>query len=700
MIFDFPESPSEVESTLKSLYKAIDEGYCLCELVLDGLGRPVDYRFLEVNPLFEQISGLSNVCGRTAFEVIPNLEPSWLEMYADVALRGIARRFEQESVALGRWYSVFAAAVAPRGRFALLFRDITAQKHTEAALRESERHARAMIDSLADGFLSVSADWRITYINPQGEELVRPLGLGRQQLIGLSLWEAFPGLAGTPFVALFQKAMQESRSQRIEEYFAPLDSWFDVRCYTAQGGLSIHFRDITATKRANEAIRQSEIRFRELAEAMPQLVWTATREGEVEYYNSRVSDYHGAWQDEQGRWRWSGLLHEEDRAPTMQAWERALRLGVAYQATHRVQMSTGDYRWHLSRGLPVRDAEGRIARWYGAATDVHDLRVAEDALRESEARFRTMTEALPQMVWSSDAAGSIDFFNARWYEFTGVAEGASDGEAWRVLFHPDDQAAIAHRWRHSLRTGDALEIESRLRHRSGGYRWVLGRTAPVREGGRIVRWLGSFTDIHEMKQAQDHRRMLMEELNHRVKNTLAVVQSLAFQTLRTDRGPSEQRAALEGRLRALAAAHEVLTRESWASVSLREIITSTRNTCGVEPNRIRLAGPDLMLQPKQGVALAMAFHELCTNALKYGSLSSPDGMAAVAWEVRDGGEFSFTWRESGGPVVQAPVKLGFGTRMLRRLFVSEFGAAVDLTFEPSGFICKASGWLGRPTIPK
>jgi len=551
------------EPVLRALFNAVDEGYCLCELVYDADGRPIDYRFLEVNPLFEEMTGLRNACGRTAYDLIPDLEPHWLDLYASVALRGGARRFERQSEAMGRWFTVFVAPVEPRGRFALVFRDITGQKRAEAAVQASETQARTIIDSLSDGFISISADWRITYVNPRGEAVVAPLGRHRGNLLGVVLWEAFPGLIGTPFEALYRRSMAERVGLSLEEYFEPLDSWFDVRCHPVGDGLAIHFLDITDRRQADAAVREREARFRQLADAMPQLVWTATADGTVDYYNSRVGAFRGAVRDQDGAWRWSGLLHPEDSAPTFAAWERARRLEIAYQATHRIQMADGAFRWHLSRAVPVRDEHGRVARWFGTATDIHDLRTAEDLLRESEERFRTITEVMPQMVWSARADGYTDFFNARWYEFTGAPEGSTDGNGWRALYHPDDQEEIAARWSASLRTGDPYEIECRLRHRSGGYRWVLSRAAPMREAGRAVRWFGSCTDIDEMKRAQEHRKLLMEELNHRVKNTLAVVQSLAFQSLRGDTPERDrQTTAFYGRLRALAAAHDVLIRES------------------------------------------------------------------------------------------------------------------------------------------
>jgi len=167
--------------------------------------------------------------------------------------------------------------------------------------------------------------------------------------------------------------------------------------------------------------------------------------------------------------------------------------------------------WLLA--APVRGADQRIDGAVVVQLDITDQVRAEQALRTSEAKFRTITEAMPQMVWSALPDGYHDFYNRRWYEYTGVPEGSTDGEAWNGMFHPDDQPLAWERWRHSLSTGEVYEIEYRLRHHSGQYRWVLGRALPVRnEQGEIVRWMGTCTDIHEQKLAQEALKASEESL--------------------------------------------------------------------------------------------------------------------------------------------------------------------------------------------
>ena len=214
----------------------------------------------------------------------------------------------------------------------------------------------------------------------------------------------------------------------------------------------------------------------------------------------------------------------------------------------------GNARWVEATARPIKAPDGSVVEVMLIHEDVTDRLLADRALRASEAQFRTIADAMPQMVWSTLPDGYHDYYNHQWYEFTGVPAGTTDGEGWNGMFHPDDQPRAWEVWRHSLKTGEPYEIEYRLRHRSGEYRWVLGRALPVRnEQGQIVRWMGTCTDIHEQKQARDellaiNRRKddFLAMLAHELRNPLAPI-STAAQLLKAapfDRARVERSAAI------------------------------------------------------------------------------------------------------------------------------------------------------------
>ncbi|HSD16703.1 MAG TPA: PAS domain-containing protein [Thermomonas sp.] len=191
---------------------------------------------------------------------------------------------------------------------------------------------------------------------------------------------------------------------------------------------------------------------------------------------------------------------------------------------------------------PIRDANGQVDGIFVQGADVTDREEALTALREGEARFRTIANLVPQMVWSTLPDGYHDYYNQRWYDFTGMPDGSTDGEGWNGMFHPDDQAIAWQRWRHSLASGEPYEIEYRLRDRNGEYQWVLGRALPVRDGsGTIVRWMGTCTAIHELKRVQQaleasqaalrvadqHKDQFLATLAHELRNPLSPIATAA-----------------------------------------------------------------------------------------------------------------------------------------------------------------------------
>jgi two-component sensor histidine kinase len=208
--------------------------------------------------------------------------------------------------------------------------------------------------------------------------------------------------------------------------------------------------------------------------------------------------------------------------------------------------------------------------------------------------------------------------------------------------------------------------------------------------GFPYRVLGVLLDISERKRAEERQQLLVNELNHRVKNTLATVQSIASQTLRNARTPQEAQRSFESRLIALSRAHDVLTREKWQGASLYEVVAQA-----LEPysdggeDRLHLSGPHVRLTPRMALALAMAMQELATNAVKYGALSNAQGEIAIGWTVEDGAPamLHLRWEESGGPPVEAPERRGFGSRLIERSLADELEGQVRIAFAATGVVC-------------
>jgi two-component sensor histidine kinase len=204
-------------------------------------------------------------------------------------------------------------------------------------------------------------------------------------------------------------------------------------------------------------------------------------------------------------------------------------------------------------------------------------------------------------------------------------------------------------------------------------------------------YTGCNIDITEAKLAEQRRDLLINELNHRVKNTLATVQSIASQTLRNAGTTSEAREAIEARLIALSRAHDVLTRENWEGAWMGEVVAHAISPFkGERESRFEVRGPDIRLEPRTALALAMAFQELATNAVKYGALSNDSGKVRLSWRLDRSAavpRLFLRWSETGGPPVVAPTRQGFGSRLIERSLAQDLGGEVRIDFAPTGVIC-------------
>jgi PAS domain S-box-containing protein len=345
-------------------------------------------------------------------------------------------------------------------------------------------------------------------------------------------------------------------------------------------------------------------------------------------------------------------------------------------------------------GLRVLAADV-LARLYdnreGAARRASE-REALAAASDSDLRFRTLADTMPQMVWSTLPDGYHDYYNARWYEFTGAPVGTTDGEGWNGMFHVEDQERAWTVWRRSLTTGAPYQIEYRLRHHDGTYRWVLGRALPIRdEDGRITRWFGTCTDIHEQKLALEEREVISQELSHRIKNIFSVVAGLIQFAARAHPEAASVATDLRQRITALGRAHDFVrphsphSRPHLAQDSLVGLLQELFAPYQAEPGeRIEVTGDDVLIDDRAATPLALLFHELATNASKYGALSIDRGRVSLA-VTRDGGEVELTWREVGGPVVTAPASAGgFGTQLVELSAVRQLGGTVERAWRAEG----------------
>jgi len=319
--------------------------------------------------------------------------------------------------------------------------------------------------------------------------------------------------------------------------------------------------------------------------------------------------------------------------------------------------------------------------------DISERRASEERQRKSDAEFRTLADNMHQMAWMTTATGERYWYNQRWLDYTGKSLDEVKGWGWKCVHHPDYYERVLASYKRAMETGQPWEETFPLRGKDGQYRWFLTRALPIRdERGKVVRWFGTNTDITERLQAEEQRTLLINELNHRVKNTLATVQSLAMQTLREGEQSKDALTLFSSRLAALSRAHDILTQENWRGAQLRQVVAqSVAPFC--TSGRIDLGGPEARVTPKQALALTIALHELCTNAMKYGALSNDAGRVTLAWSTEQG-RLHMNWREHGGPPVTPPTRAGFGTRLIERGLAKDLGGEARILYLPAGVIAQ------------
>jgi PAS domain S-box-containing protein len=446
-------------------------------------------------------------------------------------------------------------------------------------------------------------------------------------------------------------------------------------------------RDITDRVEVHARLAASEARFRAAIGAVDGILWTNAASGQMVGDQPGWASLTGQTPAQYQGLGWAEAVHPEDAEPTLRAWNAAVAQGGPFNFEHRVRRHDGVWRDFAVRAVPALETDGSIREWIGVHTDITARKRADERLRESEARFRAMADSAPAPVWMTAIDGGLTFANEAFAELAGVEARALLGDAWIRLIHPDDLPGVGAK-RAAARAGlQAYGFEARFLCAGETYRWMVANARPqIDAQGQFQGYIGMAMDMTETKVAEARQRLLINELNHRVKNTLASIQSIARQTLRPDETPLHVRERLIDRLLAMSAAHDVLTRESWEGAGLEEIVLQGIDPFvdGQEPGRITITGPGLRVGASTALSLALAVHELATNAVKYGALSTPDGKVAIAWEAAREGQAMLRWIESGGPTVQSPARKGFGTRLLTSGLTGDLGGQPQLSFAPEG----------------
>ncbi|MDA9454027.1 histidine kinase [Bradyrhizobium sp. CCBAU 11430] len=579
------------------------------------------------------------------------------------------------------------------------FQDITERKQIEEEVRQKTQDLEDFFENSAVGLHIVSGEGIILRANRAELAL---LGYSPEEYIGRHIAEFH---ADAPVIGDILQRL--SCGQPLERYPARLRArdgsvkhvlitsnsrfvdgkFVNTRCFTV---------DVTDLRAANEARQASDARLAATYEAAIVGISEADESGRFLRVNDSLCRITGRSRDELLAMTFYDYTDPDDRAKDAELYAAQVRGEVEnYTIRKRALRPDGSVRHLDISSSSVRDSNGRFLYGVRVAQDVTATKQLEDRLREGEQRMRDLLEALPAAIYTTDAEGRINFFNRAAVEMAGRTP--QPGDEWCVtwkLYWPDGSPlphnecpmAVALRENRAVRGAEAVA------ERPDGRRVpFIPYPTPLRDSeGNLVGAINMLVDITERKQAENAQKVLIDELNHRVKNTLATVQSLASQTARHAADLKEFLPTFTGRLLALARAHDLLTTRNWQDAPFEQLVHDI--VAPISGGRVVTGGPNVNLDARTALSVTMVLNELLTNAAKYGSLFVPGGSVSFVWRVVEGERTQSTliceWIERGGPPVAPPKRRGFGTRLMERCVEHDLAGEFDLVFEPEGTRCR------------
>lgn len=622
---------------------------------------------------------------------------------------------------------------------------------------QSDRFAR-ILERISDGVYALDRDLRFVYANPQVERMT---GKCREELIGRNVLEIFPQAANGDGYSAHLRALRENRPVSYRAQSAATGRWIEATIYPDEAGLSVYVRDIDEQLRAEQALRESEARLATELNAARRLQDISTlliQEGDIDALYHRILDaaidlmhsdmasmqmldhsrgalrllaWKGFHPDSAACWEWVTVGSHSSCGEALRTGRRVVVADVEMCDSIAGTPDLDAYRRSGIRAVQSTPLLSRSGHLLGMISthwrDPHrptdrDLRLMDVLARQAadlierthtEAALRDSQERLATALLASETGTfrwTIQDDVLEWDESLKRLFGLPPEQPIRGIadfldfVHPADRDALCAEVDRAIRERANLIKEFRIVRPDGTVRWISDKARAFYDGdGRPLYLTGACRDVTEQKQDEQHQRLLVAELSHRVKNTLAVVQAIAGQTMRRSASLEDFANAFGGRLRALAATHGLLTESGWRSADLSRLIGKTLEAHGVGNGDVILSGPELGLAPKQALALGLVLHELATNAAKHGALSLPSGRVGITWELAhtdDGPRLRLDWAERGGPPAVAPRTEGFGMKLIRHTASYELEGAAELHYGSEGLRCAITiPWRGGEAAP-
>ena len=671
----------------------------------------------------QAVALIADPASRKKIERIRELVETWRETNADMiaALRARARNMQVLAMTLigaGLFALLLLAIWMLRDtrRYIKVILDLVGRLRTSASIlaRRIEERSQALrikseqLEATLDRFNIATQAANITVFEQDLDRRYKWVsrgapGLTPEQVVGLREEDVLPENAVGTTVALKSQLLEtgQSVSADIHGTRDGEDVWWHVRVHpinddagrlTGMIGTSIN---VTEQKLVSNLVAERESRLQIAADAASLGIFEWNLGSRISIWDRRMMHIFDRNETEGGLDKDGFIaekLHPDDRDAFMRAMAEGAANGSIERQEWRFQKADGSVGWMRMSARFDTYVDGQPQHLVGVVEDITTAKTNALEQERNLALLRAVTDSTPDLIYTKDTGSRLMFANPallsvldrRWEDIAGRSE---------IEWHDQKEEAritMANDM-HVIESGKS-EITEEIFTTGNGLVTFLSTKAPLFDSlGNVTGLVGISTDITERKANEEQRQFLMRELTHRSKNLLAVVQSMARQTVRNSSTMEEFHSRFSARLMGLATSHDLLLQEEWRGASIRQLVISQLgHLIDMIDTRILMTGPDGMLQPEAAQNIGLALHELSTNAAKYGALSNESGKVYIRWGLLPGNgeheQFFINWQEDGGPPVQPPTRRGFGHSVMERLVARALDGKVELTFDPSGVV--------------
>ena len=670
---DFPPDPDE--TLFRAAFGALPDAAGILEPVaVPGTDRRA-WRWLASNTALCRLLGVDDLAGKTLGHNYPDMGAIWAQDFEKVLARGAPEVLVRPGPEPEQIYEVALSPISHAGREAIMarVRDISADHLARERRRETDERYKRLFDAIDEGFCivrvlfdaeGVPTDYVFLEAN---DAFVEHTGL--TDPIGKAMRSLQPDIEDK-WAATYGRVALSGEAERFDTESSAMGRWFDVFAFPIGDVppylVGILFEDIGVRKAMENALRHSENRLQSLIEATSDLIFRMNPQGTLMEQLGGTSLFGEVI----GESDWiASFVAPIDKGRVRAVVAEAIAQCTPIEIEHRYRRPDGEIGWLSSRAVPVFGEAGTVTEWFGMATDITNRRLAERQLAHGAQMLRVASEIGKVGLWDWNVETDELVWSDEHYRMLGyeLSAGPATFAMWADRVHPEDKARVDAQLEAARQSGEEYATEYRVTHGGGELVWLSARGRFLYdEQGKPVRMLGAVIDTTQRRREEEWQRLLVAELQHRVRNLIGMVRSVARLSAPSHRHVDEYVDHLIGRLQAMGRTQSTLTRAPGRSVDLAELVREELLVHAVQEDKCHVDGPEVALSPHAAEIVTLAIHELATNSIKYGALGDT-GYIRIVWSraKRDGQPWvSLRWQETAPVRKTKQTRKGFGRKLI------------------------------------